>query len=152
MKMIFATLVSVALMAWPAAAETQYQSTMSGTVKIEVTPKDSAGGQTQPKPDETLTIHVVQPAKAAQPDEDDVAQKLKQCGEKWNKKLQAYDELSPKLEKYLAYRKTWESYPAQRPPKSPEPLLTRATYRACMYACLENRLARCPGGWPEPKK
>ena len=151
MKLMSATLVSVALIAGPAAAETQYQSTMSGTVKIEVTPKVSAGGQAQPKPGETLTIHFVQPPKPAEPDDEDAAQKIKRCGEKWNNKLKAYEELLPKLEKYIAYRKKWENYPAQRPPNPPDPLLTRTTYRTCMYACLDNKLARCPGGWPEPK-
>jgi hypothetical protein len=80
--------------------------------------------------------------------EEDVAQKLNRCGEGWNKKLQEYEARLPKLQQFLAYYRKWESYPAQRPPRSAEPLLTRADYRACMYACLEERPAACPGGWP----
>jgi hypothetical protein len=79
---------------------------------------------------------------------EDVAQKLKRCGEDWNRKLGEYEARLPKLQQFLAYYRKWESYPAQRPPKSPEPLLTRADYRACIYACLNDRPAACPGGWP----
>ncbi len=103
MKMTFA-IVSLALLAAPAAAETQYQ--------------------------------------------DDPAHKLKLCGEKWNRKLAAYEAGLPKLKTYLAYYDKWERYPAQRPPKSPEPQLTRESYRACMYECLGDTSATCPGGWP----
>jgi hypothetical protein len=79
---------------------------------------------------------------------EDVAHKLKRCGEVWNKKLQDYETRLPRLEKFLAYYRKWESYPAQRPPKSPEPILTRADYRACISACLDDNPAACPGGWP----
>jgi hypothetical protein len=140
MKVISATLVSLALLAAPAAAETQYQSTMSGSLKVE---------PAQPRPGDTLTIRVVPPPQQpAETDEDDPALKLKRCGEKWNKKLAAYEASLPKLKKYLAYYAKWGSYPAQRPPKSPEPLLTRESYRACMYQCLGDSSKSCPGGWP----
>lgn len=154
MKIMSATLVSLALMIGPAPAEDAYQSTMSGNVTIEVVPKDTTKGETRPKPAETLTIRFVPPPKPVDVDEDDIQQKLKLCGDKWNKKLDDYEAHLPKLQKYLAYYKKWEDHPAQRPPKSPEPLLTRASYRACMYACLGGRRVACPGGWPanEEKK
>lgn len=79
---------------------------------------------------------------------DDPAVRLRQCGEKWNRKLAAYEAHLPKLKAYLAYYAKWESYPAQRPPKSPEPLLTRQSYRACMSECLGDTSVSCPGGWP----
>jgi len=147
MKLMSATLVSLALMASPLAAETQYRSTLSGSVKIEVTPQD-AKGLAQPKPVETLTIQVFHPGKPADGDEGDAQQKLKQCAEKWNRKLKAYEAGLPKLQKYLGYYAKWEDYPAQRPPKSPDPQLTRTDYRACIYECLGDRTATCPGGWP----
>jgi hypothetical protein len=147
MKIMSATFVSLALMAAPAMAETQYQSTMSGSVKLEVTPQ-GANGQAQPKPGDTLTIRFVPPPKTTDEIDDDPAQKLEQCGKKWNKKLAAYEKRLPKLKKYLAYYDKWASNPAQRPPKLGEPLLTRESYRACMYECLGDGSVACPGGWP----
>jgi hypothetical protein len=147
MKIMSGSLACLALMASPAAAETQYQSTMSGSVKIEVAPQD-ANGQAQPKPGDTLTIHFVPPPKPPAEGDDDPSQKLVRCGEKWNRKLDAYRALLPKLNKDLAYYRQWESDPAQRPPKPAEPLLTRESYRACIYECLGDRRAKCPGGWP----
>jgi hypothetical protein len=152
MKMMSATLVSLALMslaAAPAAAETQYPSTMSGTVKIEVMPQDQAKATSAAKPGETLTIRFVEPAKPPAVDDDDIGQRLTQCGEKWNRKLDAHQAHLSKLRRYLAYYDKWEGYPAQRPPKSPEPVLTRASYRACIYECLGDRRVTCPGGWPK---
>jgi hypothetical protein len=146
MKIICATFLPLALMAAPAAAETQYQSTMSGSVKVDVVPPD-AKGQAQPKPDDTLAIRFVPPPKKSAEIDDDPAQKLEQCGEKWNKKLAAYEKRLPKLKKYLAYYDKWASYPAQRPPKLGERLLTRESYRACMYECLGDSTVACPGGW-----
>jgi hypothetical protein len=152
MKIASATLVSLALMAAPAAAQAEYQSTMSGNVKIEMAPQDAKGtqGQAQPKPGDTLTIRVVPPPKqpSAIDDEDDPAVKLRQCGDKWNKKLAAYEKRWPKLKAELAYYDKWASYPAQRPPKPPDPLLTRQSYRACIYECLGDTTVSCPGGWP----
>jgi hypothetical protein len=149
MKIMSATFVSLALMAAPASAETQYQSTMSGSVKLEVAPQDAKGqGQAQPKPGDTLTIHFVPPPKKTDEGDDDSADKLRKCGEKWNKKLAAYEKLLPKLKKYVAYYDRWASNPAQRPPKLGEPLLTRESYRACIYECLGDTSVACPGGWP----
>src|SRR5262249_37016224 len=116
MKILPVTLVSLALLAAPAAAETQYQSTMSGNVKIEVTPQDARGEEGRKRGD-SLTIHFVEPPKKPPEVDDDPAEKLRQCGEKWNKKLAAYEKSLPKLRKYIAYYDKWESYPAQRPPK-----------------------------------
>src|ERR1700688_3678566 len=90
MRVIFASLASLALMASPAAAETQDQFTMSGSMKIEVTPQD-AKRQAQPKPGDTLTIRLVPPPKQPAAIDDDPTQRLKQCGAKWNKKLAAYE-------------------------------------------------------------
>jgi hypothetical protein len=153
MKMMSATLVLLTTTLCAAAAEDSYRSTMSGNVTIEVRAKDGRNAQAASKSADTLTIHFVQPPKPTEPDEDDIAQRLKRCGEKWNKKLDAYEKGLPKLQRYLAYYKKWEAYPAQRPPRSAEPLLTRTTYRTCMYACLQDRLAGCPGGWaPETEE
>jgi hypothetical protein len=138
--------MSFALMASPLSAEPQSRSTPSGTVKIEMTAQD-ADGQTRPKPDDALTIHIVQPPHPADVDEDQIQQKLAKCGAKWNKKLDDYQARLPKLKKYRAYYDKWENYAAQRPPRSPEPLLTRASYRACMYECLGDVRVACPGGW-----
>src|SRR5262249_4991796 len=135
--------VSLALFAAPAAAETPQQSTMSRTVKIEV---PDAKGQAQP--DETLTIHFVSPSKKPTVNDDDPAEKLRQCGERWNKKLAAYEARLPALKKSLAYYNKWARSAAQQPPKPAEPLLTRGSYRACMYACLGDSSVVCPGGWP----
>jgi hypothetical protein len=147
MNVFSATLVCLALTAAPAAAETQYQSTMSGNVKVEVAPQDANAAQ--PKPGDTLTVHFVPPPKQPADVEDDPAEKLRQCGDKWNKKLAEYNKhVLPKLKKYLAYNNKWGGYPAQRPPTSDEPLLTRASYRACIYACLGDTTVACPGGWP----
>ena len=142
MQIMSGALASLALMALPAAAETQAQSTREGSVKIEVAPQ-------VPKPGDTLTIRFWTPPKPAAGAEDDPAARLKRCGEKWNRKLAAYEAGLPKLKKYLAYYGKWENDAAQRPPQSPEPLLTREDYRACMYQCLGDRRARCPGGWPD---
>jgi len=144
MKIVSAACMSLALMASSAVAEGEYRSTMSGTVKIEM--KD-AKGQAAPKAGETLTIQVVQPPNAPQADADDAAQRLKACGEKWNVKLAAYEKRLPKLKKERAYRDRLAGFPAQQPPKPGEPLLTRASYRTCMYACLQEKFDRCPGGW-----
>ena len=142
MKIMSGALASAVLMASPAAAETPYQSTTTGSMKIEVAPQ-------VPKPGDTLTIRFWTPPKPPAEADDDPAEKLKKCGEKWNKKLAAYEAQLPKLNRYLAYYRKWENDPAQRPPKSPEPLLTRESYRACIYSCLGDRRARCPGGWPD---
>jgi hypothetical protein len=147
MKLMSATLVSLALMASPVAAETQYRSMLSGSVKIEVTSQD-AKGLAQPKPGETLTIQIVQPVKRAGGDAGDAQQQLQQCAEKWNRKLKAYEAGLPKLQKYLGHYAKSEDDPAQRLPKSLEPQLTRTDYRACIYECLGDRRATCPGGWP----
>jgi hypothetical protein len=152
MKMMSAALVSLTLFASPAAAETKYQSMMSGNVKIEVTPQ-GAKGEAQPKAGDTLTIHfVAPPKKSADGDDDDPAKKLEQCGEKWNKKLADYEKRLTKLKTYVAYYDKWAKYPAQRPPKLGEPLLTRESYRACMYECLGDSTFACPGGWPSETK
>ena len=127
MKLVSASLMSLALMSLPAAQV-----------------------QAQPKPGDALTIHAVPSPKppAESNDDDDPALKLKRCGEKWNRKLAAYEKGLPKLKKYLAYYNKWDGYPAQRPPKSPVPLLTRESYRACLYECLGDTTVVCPGGWP----
>jgi hypothetical protein len=122
MKIVSASLVCVALTAVPAAAQAESPPTMSGAM-------------TAPKP-------------SAQSDEDDAAVKLRRCGDRWNRKLATYQAQLPKLKAYLAYYTKWESYPAQRPPKSPEPLLTRQSYRACMSECLGDTSVSCPGGGP----
>jgi hypothetical protein len=156
MKIISATLVSLALMACSASAEDAYQSTMSGNVTIQVVPQEPAKGETRPQAAQTLTVRFVPPPKPAQKttdeDQDDPQVRLKLCGEKWNAKLEDYEARLPKLEKYDAYYRKWQNYPAQHAPKSPDPMLTRASYRACMYACLGDRAAKCPGGWPAKKK
>src|SRR6516162_2145092 len=100
MKILSASLSSLALLAAPAAAQTEYPSTMSGNVKIEM----AAPGQAQPKPGDTLTIRVMPPPKPPEEsDEDDPAAKLRRCGDKWNKKLAAYEKRWPKLKAELAY-------------------------------------------------
>jgi hypothetical protein len=147
MKILSTGLVSFALLALPAAAETQYQSTMSGNVKIDMAPKDSA---TQPKPADTLTIQVAPPPpeQPAASDEDDPAVKLRRCGDKWNRKLAAYEKRWPKLKAELAYFNKWAGFPAQQPPRPPDALLTRESYRACLYECLGDTTVTCPDGWP----
>ncbi len=147
MKTMCATLVLLGLTIGPAAAEDTYRSTMSGNVTIEVVPKDADKAPTAAKPGENLTIRFVPPPKPDEPDANDVAKKLKACGDKWNKKLKAYDAGARTRDKYLAYYRRWEDYPAQRPPKSGEPPLSRATYRTCMYECLQDTSEGCPGGW-----
>lgn len=147
---VSAGLVSLALLAAPAAAEPDHRSTLSGTVKIETSPQDAKAG-TEPKRDHTLTIHIVTPQQPAAGDDEEPADKLRRCGEKWNKKLAAYEKSLPKLKKYIAYYDKWARSPAQRPPKSVEPLLTRESYRACIYACLGDTTVTCPGGWPAEK-
>jgi hypothetical protein len=149
MKIVSATLVSLVLTAAPAAAQAEYPATMSGSAKIEMVPPDAKGvqGQAQPKLGDRLTIQLAAPPKQ-ETDEEAPAVKLRQCGDKWNRKLAAYEKDLPKLKKYLAYFNKWQSYPAQRPPKSATPLLTRATYRACIYECLGDTTVSCPGGWP----
>ena len=146
MKIASATLASLALTAAPAVAQTEYPSTMSGTVKIEMAAPDAKAPQ--PKPGDTLTIRVVTPPKPAETDEGDPARKLRQCGDKWNRKLAAYEKRWPKLKAELAYYDKWANHPAQRPPKPSEPLLTRESYRACIYECLGDATFSCPGGWP----
>lgn len=142
MKIMFCALASLALTASPAPAETQYQATTSGSIRTEVAPQ-------VPKPGDTLTLHfAAAPKLPAEVEDNSPAQKLRQCGEQWNRKLAAYEARLPKLRKDLAYYRSWEDDAAQRPPKPPEPLLTRESYRACMYHCLGDRRARCPGGWP----
>lgn len=143
MKIMPAALVSLALTALPAAAETQYQSTMSGNVKVEVLPQDAKG---PPPKAETLTIHFVPPPKKPDEVEDENADKLRKCGEKWNKKLADYEKRLPKLKKYVAYYDKWAGSAAQQPPRLGEPLLTRASYRACIYECLGDSTSACPGG------
>ena len=146
MKIMSASFLSLALLAAPAAAQAEYPSVMSGTVKIEM----AAPGPAQTKPGDTLTIRVVTPRKPpAASDEDDPAVKLRQCGDKWNRKLADYEKRWPKLKAELAYYAKWANHPAQRPPKPPEPLLTRESYRACIYECLGDRRVTCPGGWPK---
>jgi hypothetical protein len=156
MKITSATLVSIALMACSASAEDAYQSTMSGNVTIQVVPQEPATGEPQPQAAQTLTVRFVPPPKPAQKtaeeDQDDPQVKLKLCGERWNVKLADYEARLPKLEKYDAYYRKWQNYPAQHAPKSGDPILTRASYRACMYACLGDAAAECPGGWPAKKK
>ena len=156
MKIISATLVFLALMACPASAGDAYQSTMSGNVTIQVVPREPANGETQPLAPQTLTVRFVPPPKSSQKateeDQDDPQVKLRLCGEKWNVKLADYEARLPKLEKYDAYYRKWQNYPAQHAPKSPDPILTRASYRACMYQCLGDAAAECPGGWPATKK
>jgi hypothetical protein len=147
MKTMSATLVLLGLTICSAAAEDSYRSTMTGNVTIEVAPNDADKAPADAKAGENLTIRFVPPPKPSEADEDDVAQKLTSCGEKWNKKLKAYDSGARKRDKYLAYYQRWERYPAQRPPRLGEPTLTRTTYRTCMYACLQNQLDGCPGGW-----
>src|SRR5215467_350463 len=87
MKIVSTACVSLVLMASSAVAESAYRSTMSGTLKIEVT--RDAKAQAEPKPGEALTIRIVQPPKTPEADEDDVAKRLEACGEKWNAKLDA---------------------------------------------------------------
>jgi len=141
--------LGLALLAAPAAAQAEYPSVMSGTVKIEM----AAPRPTQTKPGDTLTIRVVMPpTPPAASDEDGPAAKLRHCGDRWNKKLAAYEKRWPKLKADLAYYNKWANYPAQRPPKPPEPLLTRESYRACIYACLGDASVSCPGGWPADTK
>jgi len=140
MKITFGALASLALAA-PATAETQSQSTTKGSVQIQVAPQ-------VPKPGDTLTIRFWTPPKPPANSDDDPAERLKLCGEKWDRKLAAYEAQLPKLKKELAYYRRWGNDVAQRPPKPPEPQLTREDYRACMYQCLGDRRARCPGGWP----
>src|SRR5712672_1480337 len=139
MKIISATLVSLALTAASAWAEGTYQSTMSGNVTIQVIPQEPAKGETQPPAAQTLTVRFVPPPKPVQKtsaeDQDDPQVRLKLCGEKWNAKLDDYEARLPKLEKYDAYYRKWQNYPAQHAPKSPAPILTRASYRAFMFKC-----------------
>jgi hypothetical protein len=75
---------------------------------------------------------------------DDIQQKLKSCGDWWKRKLGDYEHGLSRQRQYQAYYEKWKNYPAQRPPKSQEPVLTRATYRLCMYECLGDATAKCP--------
>ena len=143
MKMSFATLLPLLLMAAPAAAETPYQSTMSGTVKIEAAPQDGKD-QTQPTSGGSLTILFVPPNKPADDGAKDPAEKLRACGETWNKKLAEFEKDLPQLKSYRIYYDRLKPYTAQRPPKPAVRLLTRESYRGCMYWCLGNKNAECP--------
>jgi hypothetical protein len=147
MKTMCTTLVLLGLTIGSAAADDTYRSSLSGNVTIEVVPKDADKAPATAKPGENLTIRFVPPPKPDEPEANDVAKKLEACGDKWNKKLKAYDAGARQRDKYLAYYKRWEDYPAQRPPKLAEPPLSRTTYRTCMYACLHDASEGCPGGW-----
>jgi hypothetical protein len=149
MKSMSAALVTVALLACPAAAEERYQSMMSGDVTIKVVPVDAATGASQPQSGENLTVRFVPPPKPEHENEDGVWRKLRSCGKDWDDKLHAHNQALARLEKYIAYYEKWRNSPAQRPPKPPEPDLTRASYRACMYQCLGDRRSECTGGWPK---
>jgi hypothetical protein len=143
MSIIFGCL---ALTVSPAAAETQSQS------KIEAASRDTSRWA-QSKPDNTLTTgFTAAPKRSPDVDDDNVLEKLKQCGAKWNRKLAAYQKSLPKMKKYRTYYDRWEAYPAQRPPQWPEPMLTRESYRACIYECLGDSNSVCPGGWPADDK
>ncbi len=153
MKSMSMAVVTVALLGCPAvAADERYQSTMTGDVTIKVVPVDPATGAAQPQSGEDLTIRFAPPPKRAAGTQNALWEKLRSCGKKWNDKLRAYEEESQTREAYLAYYDKWKDHPAQRPPKSSEPILTRASYRACIYQCLDPRQPPCPGGWPPPKK
>ena len=98
-----------------------------------------------------MTLHVVRPATSDDDSEDAEQRDLEICGAKWNAKLKAYREELAQTKGYRTYWETWKDSPAQRPPKLPLPVLTRASYRQCMAQCLEGAGAICPGGWPDEK-
>ena len=152
MKLISATLALSALFAASAVADETYQSTLSGTLTVQAAPPQSAENPAKPQTTETLTLHVVHPPAAADDSEEAEVHDLEACGAKWNAKLKAYKDELAQTKDYRTYFDTWEGFPAQRPPKLPLPVLTRASYRACMAECLHEGGATCPGGWPEEKK
>ena len=106
MKAVWLMLASLAWLAAPACADETYQSTMSGSVTIKVTP-DSAS--TTSEGDHTLTINFVKPKK-----QDEATGKqhdLDRCGNAWNKKFAALK-------------------------KKEQKATSRAVYRSCIYECL----------------
>ena len=154
MNLISATLVPLAFSTYVASsafADETYPATLSGTVTLQVvapTPAEAlAKMPANPQTSETLTVHVVHPSASAA-DEDAEQRDLETCGAKWNAKLKAYKDGLARTKNYRTYFDTWEDFPAQRPPKLPLPVLTRASYRACMAECLHEGGAVCPGGWP----
>ena len=155
MKPIFATLAPLALLTTlsaPAFAEETYPATVGGTVTVQAVAPKPAEGPGKPPTSETLTIHFVHPSAAADEGEDPEQHDLEACGAKWNAKLKAYREQLAQTKDYRTYFDKWRDFPAQRPPQLPLPVLTRASYRACMAECLHEGGAVCPGGWPEETK
>ncbi len=152
MKLISTTLVLSALFIAPAVADETYQSTLSGTLTVQPVSPQPAEGSAKPPATETLTLHVVHPAADAEDSGEAELRDLEACGARWNAKLKDYKAKLAQSEGYRTYFDKWEDFPAQRPPKLPLPILTRASYRACMAECLGEPGAICPGGWPEEKK
>jgi len=157
MKLILATfvpLVCAASLVPSAFADETSPATLSGTVTLQVVSSKPAEAPANPQPAETLTVHVVRPSAAADDSEEAKQRDLETCGARWNDKLKAYRKELERTADYQTYFDTWKDSAAQRPPKLPIPVLTRASYRQCMAECLEGAAAGgiCPGGWPEEKK
>jgi hypothetical protein len=111
-----------------------------------------AEGAAQPQTSQPLTVQFVHPSAAADDSDEAELRDLEACGARWNAKLKDYKEKLAQAAGYRTYFDKWEDFPAQRPPRLPLPILTRASYRACMAECLHEGGAVCPGGWPEEKK
>jgi hypothetical protein len=144
-KLTSAILVPLAFLMSSAFADESYQATSSGTLTPPIAPPAAAA----PQAGETLTAHVERPATSD--DKDSEQRDLETCGTKWNAKLKAYRKELAQTKGYGTYWETWKDSPAQRPPKLPLLVLTRASYRQCMAQCLEGAGAICPGGWPDEK-
>jgi hypothetical protein len=150
MKLTSATLVPLAFLMSSAFADESYQATAGGTLTLQIAPPKPAEAAAAPQAGETLTVHVVRPA--APDDSEDAEQRdLETCGANWNAKLKAYREELAQTKSYRTYWETWKDSPAQRPPKLPLLVLTRASYRQYIAQCLEGAGAISPGGWPDEK-
>jgi hypothetical protein len=147
MKLTSTTLVPLAFLMSSAFADESYRATASATLTVQIGPPKPAEAAAAPQAGETLTVHVVHPA--ASDSEDAEERDLETCGEKWNAKLKAHRDELARTKGYQTYWETWKDSPAQRPPKLPLPVLTRASYRQYMAQCLERAAAIRPGGWPD---
>jgi hypothetical protein len=138
MKTMSATIMSLALLVCPTVADETLQSTMSGTVTLQVVPNTTPDVQAQPQSSETMTLRIVRPPQQVNTDEDDIEYKLQVCGKRWNQKLSDFE----KSKKVAEQKRT------RIPDRD---ILTRVSYRQCMYWCLDELQPPCPGGLPAKK-
>jgi hypothetical protein len=142
MKMMSATVLSLALMTGAAWAEDEYQSTMSGNVTIKVVPTPPPGGSAEAEGGETVTLRFVRPTKPAEQDPNNIQARLQNCGKVWNAALKTHAAILARYETDFADYERAKGYGATAPPKPA--VFTRATYRQCMYACLGDKASECP--------